>query len=438
MIVDETGDLDQAAVQEGAQELVDRGAVVFIYVVNSGLIPRMNELLQENDLLQAGSLPENLIVIFLSVGDEFSFVRFGSQWASLLGSQTAVIRNQHMQPNLVRGDVNTAVLSSLDLMEGILAGSVQPLDRQAVLAPDYSPIRTVFAGIALAIVGFFLIRLYLSRSISSAGIDVAIYVLLTTLAVFSILPFVWMTSSAFKPLAEIFAQPPRLITENMNLNAFEFIFSNGVGRVLINTAVIATLFTIVTLFFATLAGFGFAKYTFPGRKALFSLLLAIMLVPGAVTIVPTYIVMVEIGWIDTIWPLVVPGAANAYAIFFMRQYIMAVPDELLDSARIDGCTEFGIFWRIITPLVAPGMTSLGLISFMAMWNSYLSPLIYLRSPENFTLSLYQMNIVGPIVSARPWPEWMAVGVISVVPTLIIYLMFQRRFTEGIAAGAVKS
>ena len=438
VMTDETNQLDVAKIEQSARPLIDRGATVAVYVVNAGLAPQMNALLEKDELLTNGALRENVIVLFLSVQDTFSFVRFGSEWASLLGSQSATLRTQNMQPNLERGELTEAVVSSLELLEGVLAGTVEKVDRSEALAPNYAPVRAVFLWLALAAIAFFVIRLFYTRDVVSAGTDVGIHVFLVSLAVFSILPFVWMLSSSLKPLSEIFAQPPQLLSPNMSLAAYRYALEWGVDVGLLNTFILATLFTAVTLFFSTLAGFGFSKYHFPGRKVLFGLLLAIMLVPGAVTIVPTYIMMVRLNWIDTFWPLVVPGAANAYAIFFMRQYILAVPNELLDSARIDSCSEFGIFWRIIVPLVAPGMTSLGLISFMAMWNSYLGPLIYLRSPENFTLSLVQMNIIGPISSARPWPEWMAVGVISVAPTLIIYFIFQRRFTEGIASDAVKS
>jgi ABC-type glycerol-3-phosphate transport system permease component len=433
---DETGTLDRDASAAAAQPLIDAGARVAVYVVTDGVTPRMNALMTADGLLTEGALNRELIAIFVSQGAGFSIVRVGANWAESIGSQTAVIRTQDLQPNVEAGDVGAGVLAALNRMSGVISGTVARVDRADVLAADYSAIQNaLLIGLgAIALAYLVAVRFI---GIKNASINVGIYVLLTGLAIYSILPFVWMASSSLKPISEIFAQPPQLITPNMSLDAFAFVFEDGIGRTIINTFVLATFFTTVTLFFSTLAGYGFSKFDFPGRKWLFRLLLAIMLVPGAVTVIPTYFIMLRLGWVDTILPLVVPGAANAYAIFFMRQYIMAVPDELLDCARIDGCSEFGVWWRVVVPIVVPGMVSLGLISFMAMWNNYLGPLIYLRSPENWTLPLYHMNLTTYISNGRPWPEWMAVGVISVVPTLLIYILFQRRFTEGIAAGAVK-
>jgi ABC-type glycerol-3-phosphate transport system permease component len=265
---------------------------------------------------------------------------------------------------------------------------------------------------------------------------VVLYGLLTATAVFMLLPFVWMLSTSFKPQSEIFASPPIIISPNMNLDGYVYIFQLGVLRSLWNTFFVAFSFTVVSLFFCALGGFGFAKYNFPGQKPLFSFLLATLFIPGAVTMVPTYILMLKLGWIDSYWPLIVPGAANAFGIFFMRQYISTVSDELLDAARIDGSSEFGLFWRIILPICRPGLISLGLIFFMASWNNYLGPLIYLKSPEKFTLPLLMTSMQGP-PGFSAFREWMGVAVVSVVPLLIIFLIFQRRFTEGITAGAVR-
>lgn len=273
-------------------------------------------------------------------------------------------------------------------------------------------------------------------NLRSLATQIAVYSLLTLIAFFMILPFIWMLSTSFKPQDEIFVSPPILISPNMSLDGYRYIVDLGALRVLWNTFFIAFTSTALSLFFCTLGGYGFAKYRFPGRGALFAFLLGTMIIPSAVLMVPTYIIMLKLGWLDTYWPLIIPGAANAFGIFFMRQYISTISDELLDAARIDGCSEFGIFLRCILPICTPGLTTLGLIFFMTSWNNYLYPSIYLKSPDKFTLPLLMVQMQGP-PGYSLYREWMGVAMVSIVPLLIIFLIFQRRFTEGITAGAIK-
>jgi ABC-type glycerol-3-phosphate transport system permease component len=276
-----------------------------------------------------------------------------------------------------------------------------------------------------------------TRPLSVWLTDFLIYSLLIAVSAFMILPFIWMVSTSLKPADEIFAIPPIIISANSTLNAYRYLHEQyNILGIVRNTFVIAFGATILRLFFCALGGYGFAKFKFPGQGALFAFLLGTMVIPGAVTLVPVYIIMRDLKWIDTFWPLIIPGAANAFGIFFMRQYIMSVSNELMDAARIDGAGEFTIFWRIILPIIAPGLTSLGLIFFMGSWNDFLGPLIYLKSPENFTLPLIIRSLVGP-VGRTVYDVQMAASVISLIPLLIIFLIFQRRFVEGITAGAIK-
>jgi ABC-type glycerol-3-phosphate transport system permease component len=200
--------------------------------------------------------------------------------------------------------------------------------------------------------------------------------------------------------------------------------------------VIAFCATILRLFFCALGGYGFAKFKFPGQASLFAFLLGTMVIPNAVTLIPVYLIMRDLNWIDSFLPLIIPGAASAFGIFFMRQYISSLSEEIMDAARIDGAGEFSIFWQIVVPIIAPGLTSLGLIFFMASWNDFMGPLIYLKSQVNFTLPLLIRSMIGP-VGRTVYDVQMAASVISLVPLLIIFLVFQRRFLEGITAGAVK-
>src|SRR5215213_9589722 len=236
-----------------------------------------------------------------------------------------------------------------------------------------------------------------TRRLSLLFMDVLMYGLLIAVSAFMIIPFIWMVSTSLKPADEIFAIPPIIISPNSSLNAYVYLQEQydilGIVR---NTFVIAFSATILRLFFCALGGYGFAKFKFPGQGALFAFLLGTMVIPGVVTLIPVYIIMRDLKWIDTFWPLIIPGAANAFGIFFMRQYIMSVSNELMDAARIDGAGEFTIFWRIILPIVAPGLTSLGLIFFMGSWNDFIGPLIYLKSPEHFTLPLIFRSLIGRV------------------------------------------
>lgn len=277
----------------------------------------------------------------------------------------------------------------------------------------------------------------LTRRLSLWLTDALMYGLLIAVSAFMIIPFVWMVSTSLKPADEIFAIPPIIISPNSSLNAYVYLQEQyNILGIVKNTFVIAFSATILRLFFCALGGYGFAKFKFPGQGALFVFLLGTMVIPSVVTLVPVYIIMRDLKWIDTFWPLIIPGAANAFGIFFMRQYIMSVSNELMDAARIDGAGEFTIFWRIILPIVAPGLTSLGLIFFMGSWNDFLGPLIYLKSPEHFTLPLIIRSLIGP-VGRTVYDVQMATSVISLIPLLIIFLIFQRRFVEGITAGAIK-
>jgi ABC-type glycerol-3-phosphate transport system permease component len=277
----------------------------------------------------------------------------------------------------------------------------------------------------------------LTQRFSRRLTDGLIYMLLIAISALMLLPFIWMVSTSLKPPDEIFAIPPIIISPNSSLNAYVYLQEQyNIFGIVKNTFVIAFSATILRLFFCALGGYGFAKFKFPGQGALFAFLLGTMVIPGAVTLVPVYIIMRDLKWIDTFWPLIIPGAANAFGIFFMRQYIMSVSSELIDAARIDGAGEFTIFLRIIVPIIAPGLTSLGLIFFMASWNDFIGPLIYLKSPEHFTLPLIIRSLIGP-VGRTVYDVQMAASVLSLIPLLTIFLIFQRRIVEGITAGAIK-
>ena len=270
----------------------------------------------------------------------------------------------------------------------------------------------------------------------TVGKKIFVHLVLISISIFMILPFFWMLITSLKPMGEVLHVPMILFSRNMGLFNYRDVIDRGVWIRLWNTFLVSFLATVLRLFFCSLAGYGFAKFRFPGRNILFSVLIASMIVPFAVTIIPLYIMMVNFHWIDSFLPLIVPGAASAFGIFFMRQYIRSIPDELLDAARIDGCTEFAIYGRVILPIITPGLISLGLIFFMQVWNDFLWPLVILKSPEHQTLPVMIATLTGQ-ASTVMYHLQMAVSVISITPLIIIFLIFQRRFTAGITLGAVK-
>jgi ABC-type glycerol-3-phosphate transport system permease component len=186
-----------------------------------------------------------------------------------------------------------------------------------------------------------------------------------------------------------------------------------------------------------MGGYAFAKFEFPGRRFLFGFVLATLAIPFAVIMLPLFIMMRNtFHWIDTPWPLIVPWAANAFGIFFMRQYMLSVPDEMLDAARVDGASELRIFLRLVLPTTIPGLVSLAIIQFMLKWNDFLWPLAVLRSPPSQTIPVMLNSLEGP-PGRTAFNVLMAGSVVSVLPMLVIFLVLQRRLVAGIASGAVK-
>lgn len=271
----------------------------------------------------------------------------------------------------------------------------------------------------------------------SGLVTLVLYALLIALCVLMLVPFVWMLATSFKPPEDVFASPPVIISENATLNPYREIFEAGLPRVVFNTFVYATGATLLRLFVSAMAGYGFAKFRFKGRSSLFAFVIGTMVIPFTVLMVPTFIVLRNLGMLDSQLGLILPGAASAFGVFFMRQYVMSVPNEVLDSARVDGASEWRIFRSIVLPMVRPGLIALGLIFFMISWNDYVWPLIVMRSPENFTLPLAIRSMVGGVIGRPIYQNQMAASVISILPLLVLFILLQRRIVEGITAGAVK-
>jgi len=209
------------------------------------------------------------------------------------------------------------------------------------------------------------------------------------------------------------------------------------GQAYINSLKISLIVTAASLFTSTLAGYTFAKLKFPGRNVLFVLLLATMMIPGQVTLVPTYILYAYIGWIDTHLPLIVPPAlGGAFGVFLMRQYYMTIPADLEDAARIDGCNPWQTYLRIMLPLSGPPASALAIFTFMGSWNDFLGPLVFLNSQVRFTVPLMIASFQG--LYSTNWSLLMAAASIALIPVLIIYISAQRYFIQGITLTGMKA
>ncbi len=264
------------------------------------------------------------------------------------------------------------------------------------------------------------------------------YLILTVMCIVILIPFVWMLSGALKPRAEIFRLPLSIVPREMNLaenwqNLLErrphFL------RNLANSTLVSTSYTLGVLFFCSLIGYGFAKHEFPGRGLLFAVVLATMMVPMQVTIIPLYLIFRSIGWMNTFWPLIIPGLAQGFGIFFMRQYISTIPNDLLDSARIDGAGEFQIYLRIVLPVIKPALATLGIITFMTSWNDYFWPVIVLTQAKMQTLQVAVTGLSGAI--RVPYELIMLACTISLFIPIVLFLLFQRYFIRGLTVGSVK-
>jgi multiple sugar transport system permease protein len=278
----------------------------------------------------------------------------------------------------------------------------------------------------------------------------AIYLLLLAGSIIFVAPFAWMVVSSLQSVEDMFHWPPRWIPVNPSLkNYWTFFDQERIGRYFFNSAYVALAVTGLQMFFNSLAAFTFAKRRFPGRNFIFLVLLGTMMIPGQVTQIPTYIILKHIpffggndlmgngghGWLDSYWGLIVPGAVSTFGIFLMRQYMMTIPDDLIDAAKLDGAGHFRTYWQIVLPLAKPALAALGIFTFTAAWDEFYWPLIIISSEELRTLPLGLAMFV--VKNRTVWDLLMAGSVIATLPVLIVFLFFQRHFIQGIAITGMK-
>jgi multiple sugar transport system permease protein len=265
-----------------------------------------------------------------------------------------------------------------------------------------------------------------------------LHAILVVGAVAMALPFAWMLFSSFKPLGEIFIQPPKLLPQDWNLEGYRTALGGAdFVRGFWNSTYIAVTITVVSLLTSAMAAYAFARIDFRASRGLFMVFLATMMVPGQLTIIPLYIIMGWLGWVDTHAALIVPPALfNAFGVFLLRQYIKGIPLELEEAAQLDGAGRFRTFVTIILPLLRTPLTALGIFTFLGQWNNFFSPLIFLNSSDKFTLPLLVNQFKGQYTS--DWPALMAATTLLAAPILILFAVAQRQIVEGIALSGSKS
>lgn len=264
-----------------------------------------------------------------------------------------------------------------------------------------------------------------------------IHLSLIIVGIIMALPFLWMVSTSFKERLQVMEFPPQWIPNPFIWKAYEEVFTKfPFGLAYLNSFKITTSVVVGTLFSCSLAAYAFAKMRFFGRDYIFIGLLATMMIPFQVILIPMFILFQQIGWLNTHWPLIIPRIlSNAFGVFLIRQFFLTIPNELLDAAKVDGCNPFSIYWRIILPLSVPVLATLAILTFVWSWNDFLSPLIYLNDLEKFTVPLMVGSIRGMYLTN--WPNLMAASCVALAPMLVIYLIGQRYFIEGIALTGLK-
>ncbi|OXS58919.1 hypothetical protein B1A99_13250 [Cohnella sp. CIP 111063] len=264
-----------------------------------------------------------------------------------------------------------------------------------------------------------------------------IHAVMIVCCILFIFPFLWMALTSFKTPQEIFQWPPRMFPKEWSFSNYqEVLTAVPLLRMLLNSLFVAVAVTAGTLVFSSLAAYSFARLRFKGKDLLFSMYLGTMMVPLMVTLIPTFVIMRKLGMVDTYYALIVPGFfGNAFGTFLLRQFFMTIPRQLDEAARIDGCGYFGIYSRILLPLMKPALASLFIFTFMGVWNDFLWPLVVIQTESVKTITLGLASFQG--LYTTKYHLLMAAAMISVLPVVVAYISSQRYFIEGITLTGLK-
>ena len=246
-----------------------------------------------------------------------------------------------------------------------------------------------------------------------------------------VVPFLWMILTSLKTYGESIHVPPVLIPKDLQWGNYKEVFDLlPFFKFMLNTFIVTVARTAGQLFLCSLAAYAFARIEFPGRNFLFLLALSVLMVPGQVFLLPQYMIMVKLGWLNTLQAVIVPGLFSAFGTFLLRQFFMGLPKELEEAARLDGCNHFQIYWRIMLPLAQPGLIALGIFTALWSWNELMWPMIVNSSPDKMTLSVGLASLQGQYLTN--YPILMAGSFLAILPMLILFIILQKQFIEGIA------
>jgi len=264
-----------------------------------------------------------------------------------------------------------------------------------------------------------------------------IYALLTLGIILMVGPFLWMLLGSLKPQAEFLVTTPTFLPKNPTTNNFERLFGNlDFPRFFFNSSVVAVAVTAGNILFCPMLGYALAKLQWRGKRLIMGLVLATLMVPAGITLIPNFVLMRNLGLVNTYPGLILPFLVGPFGVFLTRQFMYGIPDELLEAARIDGANEWRIFWRIVLPITAPVLATLGILTFLGSWNSFLYPLVMAQEPQMYTLPVALATFATGQYQADHG-MLMAGSVVLVLPVLIIFILFQRWITEGIATTGLK-
>jgi lactose/L-arabinose transport system permease protein len=276
-----------------------------------------------------------------------------------------------------------------------------------------------------------------TRRTTSEPVKLLTYVFLGVGALVTLYPFYWMLTASTLTESEIFRSPPRLLAGShffSNLDALSE--AAPFLRAMLNSIIVSGVTTVSTVLLSALAGYAFAKFTFRGRNLLFAVVLGTLMLPTEIMIVPLFIIMLQLGWVDNFAALIVPYLVTAFGVFLMRQQMMGFPNDLLDAARIDGNGELGVFFRVVLPNMKAACAALGIVTFMSQWGNFLWPLVVISTPERFTYPLMLASLVRQSGAVQYGPVMVA-SVIGLVPLALLFFFFQRYIVSGVFGGSLK-